>query len=83
MVVGIAFVLMAVVTMLRVMTRLRWVSQDLSDDSDGMTQTVLGRRNRQQRALSLGGVVAVGLCSYLNSVGLAAPLIGRDMGPPP
>jgi hypothetical protein len=84
MVLGIGFVLLAVLVTLRVMTRLRWVSQDLGDDLVQTTAIVLRRRNSQQRALLHGGTfVAIGLGSYLISVVLAALSIGSGMGPPP
>ncbi len=84
MVLGIGFVLLAVLVTLRVMTRLRWVSQDLDDDLVRMTLTVLHRRNSQQQALLHGGTcVAIGLGSYLVSVVLAALAIGGSMSPPP
>lgn len=84
MVLGIVFVLTAILVTLRVMTQLRWVSQDLSDDLTATTATVLRRRDRQQRALLHAGTsVAIGLGSYLVSVVLAALATGGRMLPPP
>ena len=73
MVVGIAFILVAAVICLRVLTQLRWVSQDLADDLVDTTETVLVRRNTQQRRVTIAGaLVTVGLGSYLLAVVAAA-----------
>jgi hypothetical protein len=81
---GIAFVLLAIVVTLRVMTQLRWVSQDLRDDLTATASIVLRRRDRQQRSLLLGAAfIAVGLGAYLLAVVVAAVSIGAGMGPPP
>ncbi len=84
MVTGIGFVLLAVIVTLRVMTRLRWVSQDLEDDLRVTTLAVLRRRNSEQRSLHYSGtLVAIGLAAYLLSVVLAALALGGGMSPPP
>lgn len=84
MIVGIAFVLIGVVTTLRVSARLRWVSHDLEDDLVATTLTVIRRRDAQSRALMVAGAfVGAGLGAYLVSVVLAALAIGARMGPPP
>jgi uncharacterized membrane protein YuzA (DUF378 family) len=77
LVVGIAFILVAAVLCLQVLTRLRWVSQDLSDDLVQTTMSVISRRNRQQRRVAVAGaLVTIGLGSYLLSVALAALRVG-------
>ena len=73
MVIGISLVLVGLVTCLRTITALRWVSQDLGDDLVATAITVIHRRNRQQRALSTAAVfVALGLTCYLGAVSVAA-----------
>ena len=73
MVVGIAFILVAAVMCLRVLTQLRWVSQDLADDLVDTTEAVLRRRNEQQgRVATAGALVTLGLGSYLFAVAAAA-----------
>lgn len=82
MVAGIGLVVIGLVTCIRTITRLRWVSQDLSDDLAATTMVVLHRRNRQQRAVSVAAVfVAGGLCCYLAAVTVAA-LVTGNLGPP-
>ena len=83
MVLGIAFVLAAVVTTLRVSGRLRWVSQDLEDDLYVTALAVIRRRDAQQGALATAGAfVAVGLGLYLVAVVLAALTIAEFTPPP-
>ncbi len=75
--VGIALILVAAVIALRVLTRLRWVSQDLADSLVDTAEAVIVRRNAQQRALAIaGGLVAAGLAAYLVAVLLAAITAG-------
>lgn len=73
MVVGIGFILGAAVLCLQVLTRLRWVSQDLADDLVDTTEAVLRRRNEQQERVAVaGGLVTAGLGAYLVAVVAAA-----------
>ncbi|HVV83393.1 MAG TPA: hypothetical protein VHE35_09950 [Kofleriaceae bacterium] len=82
MVGGIALVMVGLVTCIRTVTRLRWVSQDLRDDLRETVEIVLRRRNLQQRAVSIAAVfVAGGLGCYLGAVTVAA-LVGGNLGPP-
>ncbi len=84
MIVGIVFVVLAITVTLRVVARLRFVSQDLEDDLEQTTLAVLHRRDTQSRALSYAGVcVTIGLGSYLMAVVLAALAVGGGMSPPP
>jgi H+/gluconate symporter-like permease len=63
---------------IRTITRLHWVSQDLRDDLAETLIIVLGRRNRQQRALVVAAVfVAAGLACYLAAVTVAALVAGN------
>jgi hypothetical protein len=78
MVAGIALVMVGLVTCIRTITRLHWVSQDLRDDLRETLDTVLQRRNRQQRSLSIAAVfVAGGLGCYLAAVTVAALVAGN------
>ncbi len=78
MVAGIALVMIGLVTCIRTVTHLRWVSQDLRDDLDETAQIVLRRRNRTQRAVSIAAVfVAGGLACYLAAVAVAALVAGN------
>jgi hypothetical protein len=80
MVVGIALVVVGLVTCIRTITRLHWVSQDLDDDLAHTVAVVLRRRNRQQRALGVAAVfVAGGLAFYLAAVTVAALVAGNLM----
>ena len=73
MVVGIALILVGAVAVLRVLLRVRWVSQDLTDEPATTAARVIVHRDRQQRRLGVAGVfVALGLAAYLLSVALAA-----------
>lgn len=73
MVSGIALIMVGAVLSLRVLLRVRWVSQELCEDLEQTATTVVNHRNRQQRRLSVAGVfVATGLAAYLVSVSLAA-----------
>jgi len=73
MVVGIALILVGAVAVLRVLLRVRWVSQDLADDPAVTAARVIVHRDRQQGRLGVAGVfVALGLAAYLLSVALAA-----------
>lgn len=78
MVGGIALVMIGLVISIRTITRLHWVSQDLRDDLAETLIIVLGRRNRQQRALVVAAVfVAAGLACYLAAVTVAALVAGN------
>jgi hypothetical protein len=78
MVLGIAFVLAGATLCLRVLTWLRWVTQDLQDDLGETARVVLQRRNRQQRSVRLAGTLVIcGLALYLAAVVIAA--IGADV----
>lgn len=73
MVIGIAFILISAILCLSILSRLRWVSQDLCDDFVLTTTAVLTRRNLQQHRLSWAGVfVSIGLAFYLTAVIIAA-----------
>jgi hypothetical protein len=73
MVAGIALILVGAVLVLRVLLRVRWVTQELSHDLATMAARVIRHRDRQQRRLGVAGViVALGLGAYLLSVALAA-----------
>ncbi len=73
MVGGIALILVGAVAVLRVLLRVRWVSQELSDEPADTASRVIAHRDRQQRQLGVAGVfVALGLAAYLLSVALAA-----------
>ena len=78
MVAGIALVVVGLIICIRTITRLHWVSQDLRDDLRETVETVLRRRNRQQRALVAAAVfVAGGLACYLAAVTVAALVAGN------
>ena len=78
MVIGISLVLVGLVTCLRTITALRWVSQELQDDLIETAVVVIGRRNRQQHLLSIAAVfVAAGLGCYLAAVSVAALVSGN------
>lgn len=78
MVGGIAFVVVGLVICIRTITLLQWVSQELRDDLVETARIVIGRRNRQQRALSIAAIfVAGGLLCYLAAVSLAAIVTGN------
>ena len=82
MVAGIGLVVIGLVTCIRTITRLHWVSQDLGEDLAATTVVVLQRRDRQQRAVSIAAVfVAGGLCCYLAAVTVAA-LVTGNLAPP-
>lgn len=73
MVAGIALVLVGLVTSIRTITLLRWVTQELRDDLVETARVVLQRRNHQQRMLSFAAVfVVAGLACYLGAVAVAA-----------
>lgn len=81
MVGGIALVLIGLMLCLRTITRLHWVSEELRDDLVETAIIVIGRRNRQQRALSWAAIfVAAGLASYLAAVSVAALVGGNTAG---
>ncbi len=82
MVAGILLVVIGLVTCIRTITRLHWVSTDLRDDLAETTLVVLHRRNRQQRAVSVAAIfVAGGLGCYLAAVTVAA-LVSGSLAPP-
>ena len=73
MVAGIALILVGAVAVLRVLLRVRWVSQDLADEPALTAARVIVHRDRQQRRLGQAGIfVALGLGAYLLSVAMAA-----------
>ncbi len=73
MVVGIALILVGAVAVLRILLRVRWVSQELGVEPAQTALRVIIHRDRQQRRLAWAGVfVALGLSAYLLSVALAA-----------
>lgn len=73
MVTGILFILMAAVQCLRILTQIRWVSQDLRDDPVETAYAVIARRNlHQKRVAFAGSLVTVGLAAYLLAVAAAA-----------
>lgn len=75
MVAGIALILVGALSVLRVLLRVRWVSQDLADEPVVTAARVIVHRDRQQRSLGLAGVfVALGLAAYLLSVAVAAAI---------
>lgn len=80
MVVGIFLILVGLVLCLRVLSQLRWVSQDLQDDLAATAALVIQRRNLQQHHVAHAGVfVAVGLACYLAAVMLAALVSGNAL----
>jgi len=82
MVTGIACVLVGLITCIRTITQLRWVTQDLQDDLVATAQVIIGRRNLQQRRLALGAVfVVAGLVAYLGAVSVAALDSGPNLAP--
>ena len=82
MVGGIAMVMVGLVTCIRTITKLHWVSQDLRDDLRETVEVVLRRRNRQQRSLVVAAVfVAAGLAFYLAAVVVAAVVAGNLVKP--
>jgi hypothetical protein len=73
MVAGIGSILVGAILVLRVLMRVRWVSQELGHEPAAMAARVIEHRDRQQRRLGVAGViVAIGLGAYLLSVALAA-----------
>jgi hypothetical protein len=73
MVAGISLVLVGLITCVRTITRLRWVSQDLRDDLVETAVVVIARRNHQQQRLQVAAVfVVAGLACYLGAVVVAA-----------
>lgn len=83
MIAGIAVVLVAILVTIRTLAKIRWVTQDLGDDFVAMAESVIRRRNREQRALGFAGAcVAVGLGLYLVAVVLAAVFGGGVWTPP-
>ena len=81
MVAGIALVVVGLVTCIRTITKLHWVSQDLAEDLGHTVLVVLRRRNRQQRSLGIAAVfVAGGLACYLAAVTVAALVSGNRVG---
>jgi hypothetical protein len=82
MILGIALILFGVLLTLRVLGRLRWVSQELRDDLVETAASIITRRNREQRQLSVAGTfVGGGLAFYLVAVVLAALHTGLAPGP--
>lgn len=83
MIAGISVVLVAILVTIRTLAKIRWVTQDLGDDFVAMAESVIRRRNREQRALGFAGAcVAVGLGLYLVAVVLAAVFGGGVWTPP-
>lgn len=79
MVVGIALIVVGLLVCLRTLTRLRWVTQDLTDDLVVTATTVITRRNTEQRNLLVSTTfIAGGLVAYLVAVVLAAWLVGAS-----
>lgn len=73
MVTGIALILIAIFLCLRVLTNLRWVTQDVCEDLEETAYVVIKRRNeQQQKLLVVGTFVAFGLAFYLIAVMIAA-----------
>lgn len=73
MVIGILLILGAIVLTLRTLGKLRWVTQDLSDDLVHTAHVIIRRRNHEQRQLQIAGfLVAGGLGGYLLAVVAAA-----------
>ena len=73
MIAGILLILGAIVVTLYVLAGIRWVTQDLGGAPAELASRVIARRNSQQRALSVAGVLlGVGLFFYLAAVVLAA-----------
>jgi hypothetical protein len=73
MIMGITLILVGVLLTLRVLGRLRWVSQELRDDLVETAACIITRRNLEQRQLGVAGAfVGGGLAFYLVAVVLAA-----------
>ncbi|MFO0727727.1 MAG: hypothetical protein U1E65_28365 [Myxococcota bacterium] len=73
MLTGIGLILVAAVECLRTLTETRWVTQELGDSLVGTAETVILRRNRLQRRLTVAGrFVGGGLLAYLSAVAVAA-----------
>lgn len=73
MVIGVAFILVAIVITLRCLSNVRWVTQDLGAGNLELTKRVIARRNLLQSSLHRGAVlIAVGLACYVIAVVLAA-----------
>ncbi len=80
MVGGIAFVLVAALLCMWVLTQVRWVTKDLGEDLTRTATVVFRRRDRQQALLSWAALfVAAGLSAYLAAVAVAA-LCGEVAG---
>jgi hypothetical protein len=79
---GIALILVGTILSLRVLGRVRWVTQDLVESLEDAATAVIERRNGQQRALLRAGyAVAIGLAFYVVAVMVAA-LSGSPWSPP-
>ena len=77
MVIGIALIVVGLLVCLRTLTRLRWVTQDLTDDLVETATIVITRRNTEQRNVIVAtAFIASGLVAYLVAVVLAAWLVG-------
>ena len=73
MVAGIFAILLSVLVTLRVLLKVRWVTQDLGPDLCQSVELTIRRRDRQQRGLQWAGAfVACGLFGYLSAVVVAA-----------
>jgi len=75
MVAGIGLILIGAVLALSALMRVRWVSQELSDDLQATARRIIDHRDAQQRRLAVAGVfVGLGLAAYLLSVAVSAAL---------
>ncbi|MBI3206598.1 MAG: hypothetical protein HYZ29_33985 [Myxococcales bacterium] len=73
MIVGVAFILVAIVITIRCLSSVRWVTQDLGHGNVELARRVIARRDRLLRKLNLAAaLIAVGLACYLVAVMLAA-----------
>jgi hypothetical protein len=73
MIVGVAFILVAIVITIRCLSSVRWVTQDLGSGNLELARRVIARRDRLLRQLNLAAaLIAVGLACYLLAVMVAA-----------